>query len=83
MVPLTKFLPLVSQLGNYLKLGLDHYAFLKNEGKEAGPDVLAAFVELKMADWDPKLGNKRLLDPTTRSSAARFLAGVVVNFATE
>jgi hypothetical protein len=38
------------------------------------------FLENKMASWDPKLNRKSLLDSETRSAAARFLAGVAVNF---
>jgi hypothetical protein len=79
--PYSKFIPPVSQLGKYLKMGLDHYAMLKNEGTEAGPDLIAAFLMMKMADWDPKLNNQSLLDDKTRAAAARFLAGVAVNFA--
>ena len=77
----SKFIPLVSQLGKYLKMGLDHYAMLKNEGTEVGPDMIAAFPMLKMADWDLKINQVSLLDDKTRAAAARFLAGVAVNFA--
>jgi hypothetical protein len=77
----TKFLPLVSQLGQYLKLGIDHYADLRAAGKEAGPEIIAAFLRVKLDGWDPKVGGKDLLDNPTRDAAARFLAGVAVNFA--
>jgi hypothetical protein len=80
VVAFSKFLPLVTQLGTYLKMGLDQYAFLKNEGKDAGPDVIAAFLQMKMADWNPSLAGKTLLDDETRAAGARFLAGVAVNF---
>ena len=80
MIPSTKFLPLVVQLGTYLKQGLDHYAQLQRLGEEAGPDVIAAYLALQMESWDPMLAGKKLLDPDTRYAAARFLAGVAVNF---
>lgn len=77
---LTKFLPLVSQLGNYLKLGIDHYADLRAAGSQAGPEVVAMFIRAKLSDWNPKASGKELLDDPTRDAAARFLAGVAVNF---
>lgn len=76
-----KFIPLVSQLGNYLKLGIDHYADLRAAGQEAGPELVAAFLRVKLDDWDPKANGKTLLDDPTRDAAARFLAGIAVNFA--
>jgi hypothetical protein len=79
-VRVSQFLPLVSQLGNYLKTAIDHYSDLRAAGSDAGPDVIAMFLENKMASWDPKLNRKSLLDSETRSAAARFLAGVAVNF---
>ena len=72
-------LALVAQLGQYLKLGLNHYADLRNAGKDASPEVLAAYLTEKMATWDPKVKDKSVLDKATRQSGARFLAGIVVN----
>ena len=72
-------LPLVIQLGQYLKAGLDHYVLLKSAGKEAGPDIVALFIDEKMKGWKPKIGDKVLLDDTTRAAGARFLAGIAVN----
>ena len=40
-VKVSQFLPLVSQLGNYLKTGIDHYADLRAAGNDAGPDIIA------------------------------------------
>jgi hypothetical protein len=78
---MSKLLPLVTQLGNYLKMGLDHYADLRSAGKEAGPEIVAMFLRAKLETWEPKVGDKKLLDDPTRDAAARFLAGVAVNFA--
>lgn len=78
---MSKLIPLVSQLGAYVKMGMDHYADLRSAGKDAGPEVVAMFLEMRMAEWDPKVGDKTLLDPETKRAAARFLAGVAVNFA--
>ena len=80
MVAIAKLLPLVTQLGNYLKMGADHYADLRTAGKEAGPEIVAMFLRAKLETWDPKMNDKRLLDDETKDAAARFLAGVAVNF---
>lgn len=76
-----KFIPLVSQLGQYLKMAASHYADLRAAGKEAGPDVVAMFLRVKLEDWNPTVSGKALLDAPTRDAAARFLAGIAVNFA--
>lgn len=81
MLEFRKFFPIVAQLGHYLKVGMDHYADLRSTGEEAGPDVMAVFLQMKMEEWQPKVGAADLLDDDTRAAAARFLAGVVVNFA--
>lgn len=75
-----KFLPLVKELGIYLKLGMDHYADLRAAGAEASPEIVAFFLREKMNAWNPKVGNQPLLDDATRDAAARFLAGVAINF---
>ena len=80
-LPMHKILPLLAQMGTYLKLGVDHYAMLKAAGKDAGPEILAAYMLLKMADWNPKIGTRLVMDTDTKAAAARFLAGVVVNVA--
>jgi len=81
MVNMAKLLPLVTKLGEYLKMGADHYSDLRSAGKEAGPEVVAVFLRMKIESWDPKLNNKSLLDDETKDAAARFLAGVACNFA--
>ena len=77
---LGKILPLVQQIGNYLKLGIDHYADLRAAGQAASPAIVAFFLQQKMEDWHPEVGGKVLLDEETRAAAARFLAGVAINF---
>ena len=81
MVNMAKLLPLVTQLGNYLKMGADHYSDLRAAGKEAGPEIVAAYLRMKLETWDPKMNSKQLLDDVTKDAAARFLAGVACNFA--
>ena len=77
---LPKLIPLIQQIGTYLKLGADHYADLRAASDAANSEVVAFFLLSKMSDWDPKVGGKTLLDDETRAAAARFLAGVAVNF---
>ncbi len=81
MMKLKKFVPIVMQLGSYLKVGMDHYADLRSAGQEANTEIIAAFLQMKMHDWNPTINSKEILDEETRSAAARFLAGVAVNFA--
>jgi hypothetical protein len=79
-VNLTKLLPLVTQLGSYLKLALDYYADAKAAGLIVDADSVAIFLRVKLDSWDPQVNGKPLLDDATRNAAARFLAGVAVNF---
>ena len=77
------FLPLISKLGDYLKLGFEHYVHLKAAGTELTPDLLGAFICMKMSSWNPELQGKRLLDDETRAAASRFLAGVIINMVSD
>ena len=80
MIGLTKFLPLAKQLAEYLKMGMDHYATLKMAGEVAGPDAVALYLSEKMKVWNPEVNGVPLLDDGTREAAARFLAGVSIQF---
>lgn len=75
-----KFLPLVKELGSYLKMGMDHYADLRAAGADAGPEIIAFFLQEKMQSWNPMVAGQPLLDEPTRAAGARFLAGVAVKF---
>jgi hypothetical protein len=74
-------LPLVMKLGDYLKVGFEHYVALKASGTTLSPDMLAAFIATQMSTWNPDFQGKKLLDEETRLAAARFLAGVATNLA--
>ena len=74
-------LPLVMKLGDYLKVGFEHYVALKASGTNMTPDMLSAFIAMKMSSWNPDFQGKKLLDDETRQAAARFLAGVAMNLA--
>lgn len=71
-------LPLVSKLGEYLRLAGEHAQRVAGSG-QAVPDVIAAVVEAKMADWKPTINGRDVFDAETRRACARFLAGVAVN----
>lgn len=81
MFATSKVLPLVMQLGNYLKTGVDHYATVKASGVAIDADLLSIYLHAQMSSWDPVLSGNHLIDEPTRAAAARFLAGVAVNVA--
>ena len=74
-------LPLVMKLGELLKVGFDHYVALRAAGVEVTVEIITGFLCVKLADWDPVVGGRHLLDEPTRQAAARFLAGVASNLA--
>jgi hypothetical protein len=74
-------LPLVMKLGDYLRVGFDHYVAMKASGTNMTPDMLAVFLTMQMSTWNPDFQGKKLLDDETRQAAARFLAGVAMNLA--
>ncbi len=76
-----QLLPLVMQLGDYLKKGFDHYVQLKQADVNLDPDMLAAFVQIQMTSWNPKIAGKHVLDQDTKQACARFLGGVAYNLA--
>jgi hypothetical protein len=80
---LASFFPLISKLGDYLKIGFEHYVAMKASGTDLSPDLLAAFIGMKMTAWQPELQGKKLLDDETRMAAGRFLAGVIINMVSE
>ncbi len=81
MAGISKLLPIITQLGQYLKAGMDHYADLRSAGGQATPEIVAAFLYAKMESWKPTVQDAEILDDETRMAAARFLAGVAVNLA--
>ena len=82
-VSLATLLPLLTKLGTYFKMGLDHYTALKASGALADPDVIALFICAKMEDWNPQISGKSVLDPETKLAAARMLGGFIVNLSTD
>jgi hypothetical protein len=76
-----KMLPLVAKLGEYLKIGFEHYQLLESTKSEVNTELLTLYLSEQMIDWNPKLNGKMLLDEDTRAAACRFVAGVAVNLA--
>jgi hypothetical protein len=74
-------IPLVKKLGDFLKVGADHYVTMRASGIEPDADMIALFLVMKMEDWNPQVRGKHLMDDDTRAACARFLAGVAFNFA--
>jgi len=76
-----QFLPLATQIGAYIKMGMDHYASLRMAGQvgESGPELVSIFLEDKMDGWNPMVNGKAILDAETKKAGARFLAGVAIN----
>lgn len=72
-------IPLLAKMGDYLKLGVNHYADLRSAGATVNADILAAFMQAKMADWNPKVAGKAALDDETKAAGARLLAGLILN----
>ena len=76
-------IPLVAKLGQYLRAGFEHYVALRAAGVEPSPEVIAAFLEAKMATWRPRVRGRDILDDQTRAACARFLGGVAYNLGVE
>ena len=72
-------IPLLSQLGNHFKTGVDYYTAIRASGESITPDALAMVIQAKMLDWKPKMSGRELLDDGTRAAAARLLAGLIIN----
>ena len=76
-------LPLVAKLGEYLKVGFDHYVEVKATGVEIDRETLQQFLYLQMYSWNPTLRGKELLDEETRQAAIAFVTGIAYNMAKE
>ena len=78
-ISLLALLPLVQQLGGYLQQGLDLAVAVRSETGGLDVDKVTLLLAAKMAEWNPTVLNRTVLDDATRMSAARFLAGVACN----
>ena len=80
-ISMAKIIPLVTQLGTYLKAGMDHYSDLRAAKEVADPEVVAAFVRVKIDAWHPEVAGRSVLDDATKDAGARFIAGIACNLA--
>ena len=72
-------IPLLSKLGAYFKMGVDHYADLRAAGSDVSPEILAVFIYAKMDSWNPKVGGRDVLDEAMKEAASRLLSGLIIN----
>lgn len=77
----TTFIPLAAKLGSYIKQGADHYAAMKAMGLTVSAETVGAFLEVQMADWNPEIRGRRVLDGTAKHHGAHFLAHVICKLA--
>jgi len=77
--PQTKLIPLIIQLGDFLKKGYEHSEELRSVGTLIDVDTLSIFIRQQMETWNPTLNEKSILDDKTKDAAARFLAGIAIN----
>ena len=75
--------PLVAKLGEYLKMGFDHYVAMKATGSEVDRETLQQFLYLQMHSWNPSFQGKDLLDEETKQAAIVFVTGIAFNMAKE
>lgn len=74
-------LPLLAKMGDYFKAGVEHYNLLKSMGSPLTPDILAAFIQVQMRDWNPQVKGKAVLDDNIKAAGAQLLAGLIFNLA--
>lgn len=77
--PRSKLIPLIIQLGDYLRVGFEHYVQIRLAGKTMTVETLQMFIYIQMRDWNPVVNGSSLLDNDTKQAASRFLAGVAIN----
>ena len=77
----SSLLPFIIQLSTSAKKCFDHYVQLRMAGMEVNASMLATFLEIQMASWNPQIGRASVLDTVTKKHAAHFVAGVVFNIA--
>jgi len=73
---------ILKKLGDFLQEGVKQAAVISATGMTPTPDMIAAWLEDQMSEWNPEIKGRKLADPETRQAAARFLAGVACNLVT-
>jgi hypothetical protein len=72
-------LSIAPKLAELLKDAVGHYGDLRAAGLTVTPDILAAYLAVRVGTWNPSVGGKPALDDETRGAMCRFLAGVAYN----
>ena len=70
---------ILKRLGDFLQEAVKQAAVISATGMTPTPEMIAAWLEDQMKDWNPQIKGRKLADPDTRQAAARFLAGVACN----
>lgn len=72
-------LSIAPKLAELLKDAVGHYGDLRAAGMTVSPDILAAYLVMRVGSWNPSIAGKPVLDDETRGAMCRFLAGVAYN----
>jgi uncharacterized protein (DUF1501 family) len=72
-------LSIAPKLAELLKDAVGHYGDLRAAGMTVSPDILAAYLAVRVGAWNPSVAGKTVLDDETRGALCRFLAGVAFN----
>jgi hypothetical protein len=72
-------LSIAPKLAELLKDAVGHYGDLRAAGMTVSPEVLAAYLAVRVGSWNPTVAGKPALDDETRGAMCRFLAGVAFN----
>ncbi len=72
---------LLTTFGGYLTEAIEQVMKNKAAGVANSPEALAAYLESRLAEWNPQIKGRPLSDPETKKAAARLLAGIACNFA--
>jgi hypothetical protein len=76
-----KIFPMFIDLGRYLKMGMDHYADLRSVQGAVDPQLVSAYLRVKIDKWEPEVNGRKILDASTKDAGARFIAGLACNLA--
>lgn len=71
-----QFVGMAPRIATFFKEASVIYASMQEGDVEPTPDLVAMMLEMKMADWNPKVKGVSLLDEDTKAAGARFLAGI-------
>jgi len=56
--------------------GVKHYGALRSAGVPVDADIVALYLSLQVADWNPVVHGSPVLDDDTKGAGCRFLGGL-------